>query len=207
VHRRLAAGDLAAESVPATSGQGRLVNPMVEFTTKFEEVDRFVDRDEAQTVAGVSAADLEDIARLTRLVDQVLTAHAARCGLDLLDGKAEYGFDADRNLMLVDHAGTPDENRFYRDGLPACKELLRMLHPQLRQVVRQAVRDGLPRDRWPRPRPLPAEVVTALSDVYGALATLWSTESPSAAARLSAALQRFLEVSPVGPEAVWGMGA
>ncbi|HET6501306.1 MAG TPA: phosphoribosylaminoimidazolesuccinocarboxamide synthase [Amycolatopsis sp.] len=197
VHRRLAAGRLDPGLVPAWSTAGRpwLGETMVEFTTKFEETDRFVTREEAAVVGRVSAADLDEVIATTRRVTRVLARHCAAVGLELVDGKAEYGFDGHRGLILIDHAGTPDENRFYRDGIPVCKELLRFLHPGLREVVQAGVRQGLPRDRWPRPDPLAPDVVAATSTVYRALAAVWTQGSPAALDTLSTAVRDFLDAT------------
>lgn len=193
VHRRLADGRLDPAEVPPPAGADSpwLSRVMVEFTSKFEQTDRFVDRAEAARVGRVRPADLDDVARRTATVHDVLRAHSERVGLRLVDGKAEYGFDADRVLLLIDHAGTPDENRFYHRGFPVCKELLRALHPGLRDTVQRCVREGLPRDRWPRPEPLPPALVEATAGVYAALAELWTTGTPRADTGLAAAVDAF----------------
>lgn len=201
VHRRVAAGQLDPALVPpfAPAGAPWLAAPMVEFTSKFEETDRFVTVQEAAGVGRVTAADLDRIAELTRTVAGVLTAHASRIGLRLADGKGEYGFDEDRRPLLIDHVGTPDENRFYFGGTPVCKELLRLLHPGLRELVQESVRSGVPRAEWPQPEPLSQELVAATAEVYRTLAALW-TADPADAARqeeqLTTAVKEFHAAVP-----------
>ncbi|MFB6810047.1 phosphoribosylaminoimidazolesuccinocarboxamide synthase [Streptomyces sp. NPDC056387] len=203
VHRRVAAGRLDPALVPDRREPGSpwLSEVMVEFTTKFEETDRFVTREEAAAVGRITPEDIARIEKLTRQLAPVLTAHCTAVGLELVDGKAEYGFDGDGEPIVIDHAGTPDENRFYYDGVPVCKELLRCLHPGLREHVQQHIKDGLPRDRWPRPEPLGAAAVAATSEVYAALTDLWTgpagESGPGAAvrARLSTAVREFAEVT------------
>lgn len=193
VHRRLAAGRLDPEEIPAPKAPGSpwLDRVMVEFTTKFEQTDRFVDRAEAARVGRVTPARLDEVADLTVIVHDALRAHSERVGLQLVDGKAEYGLDSDGALLLIDHAGTPDENRFYHRGFPVCKELLRALHPDVRETVQAGVRDGVPRSRWPRPQPLPAALVEATAEVYAAVAALWTGGTPQADVRLAAAVDAF----------------
>ncbi|WP_229400822.1 phosphoribosylaminoimidazolesuccinocarboxamide synthase [Micromonospora okii] len=192
VHRRVAAGDLDPASIPPVEpGTGRLESVMVEFTSKFEETDRFLDTAEAARVGRVAPEDLTGLTERARRVCTVVDEHCATVGLTLVDGKAEYGFDERRGLMLVDHAGTPDENRFYLDDTPVCKELLRALHPGLRERVQGWVREGLPRSRWPRPEPLDPELVAAVAEVYAALAQLWVAGTPAARDRLSAAVETY----------------
>ncbi|MQS11321.1 phosphoribosylaminoimidazolesuccinocarboxamide synthase [Streptomyces kaniharaensis] len=196
VHRRTAAGTLDPALVPpyAPSGAPWLAAPMVEFTTKFEDTDRFVTAEEAALVGRVTPADLAGIADLTRTVAGVLTAHADAVGLRLADGKAEYGFDEHRRPLLIDHVGTPDENRFYFRGTPVCKELLRLLHPGLRDQVQESVRNGTPRSQWPRPERLSDRLVTATAEVYQALTALWTggrPDTPQPEKRLTAAVTEF----------------
>jgi len=191
VHRRAAAGQLDPASVPAVSDSGRLETVMVEFTSKFEETDRFLTEAQAARIGGVSEQDLAALAAQARRVCEVVETQCAAVGLTLVDGKTEYGFGPDRELMMVDHAGTPDENRFYHDGVPVCKELLRSLYPGLRDVVQRCVREGLPRDRWPRPEPLKAGLAEATSEVYAALAALWTTGTRATRERLSAAVTAY----------------
>ncbi|MBD0693693.1 phosphoribosylaminoimidazolesuccinocarboxamide synthase [Streptomyces sp. CBMA123] len=196
VHRRTAAGTLDRALVPPYGADGApwLAAPMVEFTTKFEETDRFVTAEEAALVGRVTPGDLAGIAELTRTVAGVLTAHADAVGLRLADGKAEYGFDEHRRPLLIDHVGTPDENRFYFHGTPVCKELLRLLHPGLRDQVQEAVRNGTPRSEWPPPEPLSDRLVTATAEVYHALTALWTggrPDTPQPERRLAAAVEEF----------------
>uniref|UniRef100_A0AAU2JT49 phosphoribosylaminoimidazolesuccinocarboxamide synthase n=1 Tax=Streptomyces sp. NBC_00049 TaxID=2903617 RepID=A0AAU2JT49_9ACTN len=197
VHRRVAAGRLDPALVPDRREPGSpwLDGVMVEFTTKFEETDRFVTREEAATVGRIGPEDIARIEKQTQELAGILTAHTEAVGMELVDGKAEYGFDAGGELMVIDHAGTPDENRFYSGGVPVCKELLRYLHPGLRELVQQNIKDGLPRDRWAPPAPLGAAAVAATSEVYAALTAVWTAPSAGADARLSAAVRDFTEVT------------
>ncbi|ATL66199.1 phosphoribosylaminoimidazolesuccinocarboxamide synthase [Nocardia terpenica] len=193
VHRRAAAGTLDHATVPPYGDAGApwLAEPMVEFTTKYEETDRFIGRAEAARVGGVDPADLAVLTELTTGVARVLERHCAAVGLTLADGKAEFGFDGDRRPILIDHAGTPDENRFYLGATPVCKELLRFLHPGLREVVQRLVADRIPRDRWPRPEPLAPDLVAATAEIYAALAAAWTT-GPAVAERLHRAVEDFV---------------
>lgn len=210
VHRRIAAKKLDPALIPpdAAAGAPWLATPMVEFTTKFEETDRFVTAEEAARVGRVTPADLVRIAELTAVVTGVLTAHAGRVGLQLADGKAEYGFDEHRRPLLIDHVGTPDENRFYFSGTPVCKELLRLLHPGLREQVQKAVRSGTPRTQWPSPDRLSERLVAGIAEVYEALAALWAGDSPSVPRheeRLTAAIEEFHAALPA-PELLERIG-
>lgn len=197
VHRRIAQGHLDPALVPVRLSPGSpwLAEAMVEFTTKFEETDRFVTWAEAAVVGRIDGEDIAALVKRAKELAAVLTAHCDTTGMRLVDGKAEFGFDEDGTPMVIDHVGTPDENRFYADGVPVCKELLRYLHPGLRDLVQSSVRDGLPRADWPRPEPLARSTVTAVSDVYAALADVWCAPGDPARQHLSAAVREFVEVT------------
>ncbi|WP_372441656.1 phosphoribosylaminoimidazolesuccinocarboxamide synthase [Lentzea nigeriaca] len=174
VHRRARQGTLDASTVPPYREAPWLATPMVEFTTKYEETDRFVSRAEAARVGAVSDSDLAELAGLAERVAEVLDEHCQDVGLTLVDGKAEFGYDGDRQPILIDHAGTPDENRFYFRGVPVCKELLRYLHPGLREVVQDLVARRVPREDWPVQPNLDPELVAAAAAVYAELAAVWN---------------------------------
>jgi phosphoribosylaminoimidazole-succinocarboxamide synthase len=42
----------------------------------------------------------------------VIRGHALKCGIDLIDGKFEVGFDDNFNVCIADECGTPDCSRF-----------------------------------------------------------------------------------------------
>lgn len=197
VHRRIHAGRLDPSRVPDRREPGSpwLTETMVEFTTKFEETDRFITRDEAAAVGRIGIEDIARIEKQTQQVAAVLTAHCSAVGMELVDGKAEFGLDEDGTPIVIDHVGTPDENRFYQGGVPVCKELLRYLHPGLRDLVQRSIRDGLPRERWTRPEPLRPAVVAATSEVYAALSDVWTSASATATERLTASVREFVDAT------------
>jgi len=181
LHRRHAAGrvDLADLGLTALPPVGEpFAEPLVEFTTKLEEIDRFVDAAEARALTGFDEAGLDRVRDLARRVDAVVTAHALAVGIEHADGKIECGVDADGELIMVDNAGTPDENRFMRRGQHIGKQILRdhYLVRGLEEQVQRWAADGVPRERWARPEPLPVGFVSTMSDVYKALCEEWTGE-------------------------------
>ncbi len=113
---------------PPKSGD-RFEIPVVEYSTKLETSDRYISYDEAQTIAGLSAEEFEELSALTKLLALRLKDCFAGIGLELWDGKFEFGFTAKdkggkRGFMLVDSIG-PDELRLTRDGIHLSKEALR----------------------------------------------------------------------------------
>ncbi len=131
VFRRLKEGSLKLEDIgldemPAPGA--RLDKPILDVSTKLEATDRYVRWDEARKIAGLSEDELEEIKRVTLMADDLITREAGRVGLFNEDGKVEFGFDEERNLVLLDVLGTPDECRFTFDGMPVSKEVARIFY-------------------------------------------------------------------------------
>jgi phosphoribosylaminoimidazole-succinocarboxamide synthase len=64
-----------------------LDEPVVEFSTKYEEQDRYLDREEAARIAG--AAALDDLERVARRVNAIVTERADEVGLSHQGGAIE----------------------------------------------------------------------------------------------------------------------
>ncbi len=118
--------DIGLDEMPLP-GQ-KLENPILDVSTKLEATDRYVTWEEAKNIAGLADDELEEIKRITLLVNELITREARRVGLVNEDGKIELGFDEDRNLMLVDVLGTPDECRFTFEDMPVSKEVARIFY-------------------------------------------------------------------------------
>jgi phosphoribosylaminoimidazole-succinocarboxamide synthase len=157
-------------------GVVQLEEPIVEFSTKYEESDRYLSREEADYVAG--KADVDELEALAREVNRVVTERAAETGLTHEDGKIECLY-FDGELRVADVVGTFDENRFSFHGQQVSKEFLRQYHkrtqPEWVEAVENAKAAAKAHDRadWKAlcdrdPEPLPEEVVSAARDLYAA---------------------------------------
>ncbi|MFB6206836.1 MAG: phosphoribosylaminoimidazolesuccinocarboxamide synthase [Haloglomus sp.] len=153
-----------------------LPEPVVEFSTKFEESDRYLARDEADRIAG--AADIDRLEATARTVNRLVTERADEAGLKHEDGKIECIY-VHGEVRVADVVGTFDENRFAYDGQQVSKEVVRQYHrreqPEWVAAVEAAKeraktedvadwRDLCERD----PEPLPERVIEAMSDLYTA---------------------------------------
>ncbi|GFP27376.1 phosphoribosylaminoimidazolesuccinocarboxamide synthase [Candidatus Hakubella thermalkaliphila] len=118
--------DIGLDEMP-WPGQ-KLENPILDVSTKLEATDRYVTWEEAKNIAGLADDEVKEIKRITLLVNELITREARRVGLVNEDGKIELGFDEDRNLMLVDVLGTPDECRFTFEDMPVSKEVARIFY-------------------------------------------------------------------------------
>ena len=155
-----------------------LPEPVVEFSTKFEERDRYLTRGEADRIAG--PASVERLATLAREVNRLVTDRAQSAGLTHEDGKIECYY-ADGEVGVADVVGTLDENRFSVDGQQLSKEVVRQYykreHPDWVETVSAAKRRADERgvaDWRPlceqSPPALPAQVIETVADAYRAAA-------------------------------------
>lgn len=159
-----------------------LPEPVVEFSTKFERSDRYLDRDEAAAIAG--AADIDAIEKLARRVNDVITDRAEATGFRHDDGKIEVVYHAGDHLV-ADVAGTFDENRFTYDGQQLSKEVLRQFYkrydPDWVQAVDAAKAEAKAAGRFDwkalcaaEPDPLPPAVIEVATDLYTAGAVTYT---------------------------------
>jgi phosphoribosylaminoimidazole-succinocarboxamide synthase len=153
-----------------------LPEPVVEFSTKFEESDRYLSRGEAAEIAGHANLDrLEDIART---VNRVVTDRAAEADLTHEDGKIECLYHHGE-VRVADVVGTFDENRFTYDGQQVSKEVIRQYHKRIQPEWIEAVEAAKERAKaedvadWRtlcelEPQPLSKHVLDAMRDLYAA---------------------------------------
>jgi phosphoribosylaminoimidazole-succinocarboxamide synthase len=98
--------------------------PVLELFTKLETTDRPVPLTEALSISGLSAPQLQDLLFRTAWTAGCLKWMCARSGLELADGKLEWGMNEQGQCFLVDAVG-PDELRILKDGVQLSKEFLR----------------------------------------------------------------------------------
>jgi len=176
VFRRIEEGSLSLASMGLSEapvpGQ-RLQRPIVEVSTKLESIDRYITWEEAREISGLSTAEIDQLKETTLTINDIITKESAKAGLLNEDGKIEFGFDRDRNLVVVDILGTPDECRFTRKDLPVSKEILRQHYrstPWHQEVEAAKKRDAI---HWKKlvasaPPKLPDEIVILASSLYKA---------------------------------------
>ena len=174
---RVQAGEVKPEALGFPAGHvpmygEPLPQPFFEVTTKLEKVDRLLTAEEAQRISGLSRADLADLKEVVLRIDEALNVDVRRRGLLHVDGKKEFAFDADRELMVVDTFGTADEDRFwdlkeYEAGncVELSKEFVRQHYRGTGYHGRlmEARAKGLPEPDIPA---LPEDVLRQASDLY-----------------------------------------
>jgi phosphoribosylaminoimidazole-succinocarboxamide synthase len=90
-----------------------LPTPHFEVTTKLEPVDRLLTRTEALELSALEPRELDAIQETVLRIDEAMQKEIGPRGLLHVDGKKEFGVDAEGTMMVVDTFGTADEDRFW----------------------------------------------------------------------------------------------
>lgn len=140
---RLKKGRVKPESVGFPSGHvpkygEPLPEPLIEATTKLEEVDRPLTNKEAVELAKLSKDEWDQILEAVNRIDDVINREVKKRGLIHVDGKKEFGFDSERNIMLIDTFGTADEDRFWDIESYENGKLVELSKETVRQIYRKS---------------------------------------------------------------------
>ncbi len=162
-----------------TAGYGaKLPKPMVEFTTKLEPVDRLLTEEEALRISGLTPEELEDLKNVVLKIDELIAITAAKHGLIHVDGKKEFAFDENRDIMVIDGFGTLDEDRWWEADATKCsdpegdckvkecsKEFVRQYYRKIGyfKELEDVRATGIPEPDIPA---LPENVIKEVSDMY-----------------------------------------
>ncbi|UWG48847.1 Phosphoribosylaminoimidazolesuccinocarboxamide (SAICAR) synthase [Halanaeroarchaeum sp. HSR-CO] len=175
-----------------------LEEPIIEFSTKYEEQDRYLDRAEADRIAG--RADVADLESVAREVNRLVTERAEETGFVHQDGKIEVLY-FDGEIRVADVVGTFDENRFSYDGQQVSKEVIRQYYKRTDPDWVEAVGTAKAEAReagvadWRTlvevsPKPLPEHVLRAASNLYAAGANAYLGRDLFDAPSIDAAVDR-----------------
>ncbi len=170
---RLKLDDIGLEEMPEPGEV--LEKPIIEVSTKLEAHDRYLSWDEAMKMCCLSEDEADEMKRITSLINDIITQDTGKIGLFNEDGKIEFGFDEERNIMVVDALGTLDESRFTFRGIPVSKEIARTFYRRTTwfEEVSHAKKSG--KIEWREvvrssPPPLPEDLINSISLVYRAYA-------------------------------------
>ncbi|MBE8540619.1 phosphoribosylaminoimidazolesuccinocarboxamide synthase [Geoglobus acetivorans] len=171
VFRRLRKGEIGPEDLGLTeipTPGSRLEKPVIDFSTKLEDTDRYLRRREALEISGLSEEEFEELAELAEKIDRIITEEVGKAGIENLDGKVEFALDENRKLMLVDAVGTPDECRFSFDGIEMSKEILRKFYRKTEwyRLVEKFKGEENWRGHAGKPPKLPEDLKNAVSEMY-----------------------------------------
>jgi phosphoribosylaminoimidazole-succinocarboxamide synthase len=174
----------------------------MDFTTKLEKLDRPLTKDEAKQLAGMNDSEWKSLIAVTQTIAKKLKIVFEVAGLKLWDGKLEFAFDENRNIMLVDSIGL-DEIRLTFEGQTLSKELLRQcyLHTNWYRALTIAKEKVPARFKeycidvlHESPAQLPVPVIQAMSDIYQITASLILNSNPLEIKTLQQKLSSQLQI-------------
>jgi len=112
VVRNVAAGSIVRQT---TLEEGQIINwPLVEYYLKDDEKDDPLLTEDRISLMGYGDV-LKDLEYTAREVNSLLKSIFYDIGITLVDFKLEFGYDADRNLLLADEL-SPDSMRLWKEG-------------------------------------------------------------------------------------------
>jgi phosphoribosylaminoimidazole-succinocarboxamide synthase len=150
----------------------KLPEPFVEVTTKLEHHDRLLTKKEALKIASLTTVEYKKLIDSVLEIDAKIAEEVEKRDLIHVDGKKEYAFDEERELMIVDTFGTADEDRWwdwddYSKGkfVELSKENVRQHYRQLGYFdkLQEARRMGKPEPKMPA---LPEAKIREVSELY-----------------------------------------
>jgi phosphoribosylaminoimidazole-succinocarboxamide synthase len=148
-----------------------LENPLIDFSTKLEDGDRYLSSEEARRISGLGER-FEEIVEITQKVNGIITEKVSKKGIRNEDGKLEFAVDEEGELNVIDAVGTLDECRFSLDGFQLSKEILRRHYRRTYWYKRLKETKGL--ENWRKilgtPPNLPVELRDGVSRMYQAFA-------------------------------------
>ena len=106
---------------------------IIEFSSKLEDKDRYMNYEEAKEIAGLSSLEFKRLFQVAKQLAEVLCDFFLSSHLQLWDGKFEFAFGrsigGERELWLADSIG-PDELRLTFADKPLSKEAIRYFYRQ-----------------------------------------------------------------------------
>ncbi len=150
----------------------KLPEPYFEVTTKVEEIDRNLSKEEALDISGLTEEEYEEIKEAIFKIDELIEENVEKNGLLHVDGKKEFAMDGNREIMLIDTFGTADEDRFwekdeYEKGnfIQKSKEFVRQYYRETgyHEKLMKARENN---EEEPPIPPLPDDIVEETSELY-----------------------------------------
>jgi phosphoribosylaminoimidazole-succinocarboxamide synthase len=168
--------ELGLDRMPTPGEQ--LEKPIIDYSTKLEETDRYLTVIEAMELARISEEQLIEIKETALKINEFLNEKAQQIGLEHADGKVEFALFPGGQLTLVDVLGTLDEDRFLFNGFHLSKQVLRDYYKTTpwADEFYAALDKGIPKPEWPAPPRLPQEVIDVVANLYKSACEEWTGE-------------------------------
>jgi len=169
---KIGPGDLGFETGHAVRYGEKLPRPYMETSTKLEKVDRLLDLEESLSISGLSEEEYNNILDIILRLDEEMEKEVSKRGLIHVDGKKEFAFDENRNIMVIDVFGTADEDRFWDkeswengECVELSKEFVRKYYEEIGYKSRLYESRDKKEDEPDIP-PMPEEMIKKASEIY-----------------------------------------
>lgn len=141
MYDRIKSGEVKPETLGLPAGKmpekgAKLPAPFIEFTTKLEPTDRPLTEAEAQAMSGLTDEEFAHLKEAVLKIDEKIAETCEKRGLIHVDGKKEFGMNGQRELMLLDTFGTPDEDRWWDKELYEQGQQVELSKEMVRQHYR-----------------------------------------------------------------------
>lgn len=90
----------------------------ISWSTKLEEEDRVLSKEEARVLAGLTPEEMDHLEALAIEVNAIIVGHCEPLGFLHYDGKIEVAKDSVGEFMVIDVLGTLEEDRFMVEVAP-----------------------------------------------------------------------------------------
>jgi len=164
----------------------QLKSPMVEFSTKYEDQDRYLQQEAAEEIAR-GEKNIKEMTGIALEVNDIISKKSEKSNMIHHDGKIEC-ICSNGRIIVGDIVGTLDENRFTYKGRAISKEILRQYYinkySEWVKLVLEAKKNGEKNeiDNWRNemkmdPPKIPDNVIKTVSDMYSSAANAYTNIS------------------------------
>ncbi len=173
----LSLGDIGLDHFP-TEGE-KLEKPIFDISTKLEMKDRYISLKEGKEIACLSDGEVSQMREILFVINETISEEVRKIGVENEDGKIELGFTPEREFIVVDVIGTPDECRFTYNGINLSKEIARQYYrktkwyEEVERAKNKAKDIGI--DDWKslcklKPEKLPEKLKKIIENIYKSFA-------------------------------------
>lgn len=189
----LSLDDLGLDSIPKPGF--KFETAFLDVSTKLEKTDRYLSWDEALELSQVNEDQLYEIKESALNINDFITEKAQQIGLEHADGKVEFAITPKNEVMLVDVLGTLDEDRFLWNNIHVSKQVARDYYKTTPwyEELETAKSNGLPKEQWPDPQPLPVDLKTIISNMYKSVCEAWVGEKVFKAPSIEETMNSYKE--------------
>ncbi|HOV22331.1 MAG TPA: phosphoribosylaminoimidazolesuccinocarboxamide synthase [bacterium] len=183
----------------------KLEKPIFDISTKLEMKDRYISLKEGKEIACLSDEEVSQMQEVLFVINATISEEVKKIGIENEDGKIELGFTPEREFIVVDVIGTPDECRFTYNGINLSKEIARQYYrktkwyEEVERAKNEAKDIGI--DDWKslcklNPKKLPTKLKKTIENIYKSFANELTGKKFFASPPLKEIIQEYSSYLP-----------